>query len=117
MDPDGTNQRRLTQSAGSDQNPDWSPDGSQLVFHSRRHRNWDLYSIMPDGAGLNRITSGASTDWAPAWSPDGTQIAFAVANYANNREDVAVLDLKSSVVVRFVISDTFDLEPDWQPVR
>jgi hypothetical protein len=27
-----------------------------------------------------------------------------------------VLDLETAVIVRFVISDSFDIEPDWQPV-
>jgi Tol biopolymer transport system component len=87
-----------------------------LVFQSRRHRNWDLYSIRADGSGLERLTTHATADWAPAWSPDGTQIAFTMANYASYREDVAVLDLDTSVVVRFVMSDSLDLQPDWQPL-
>jgi TolB protein len=116
MNPDGTNQRRLTRSRAPDQNPDWSPDGGHIVFESRRHRNWDLYSLALDGSGLDRLTTGAALDWAPAWSPDETQIAYTVASHANRREDIAVLDLGSSITVRYVSPQTFDLEPDWQPV-
>ena len=36
--------------------------------------------------------------------------------YSHTREDIAVLHLDSSVTVRFVIPDSFELEPDWQPV-
>jgi len=115
MAPDGTNVQRLTRNATFDSNPDWSPDGSRIVFQRRRHGNFDLYSMHPDGTGLNRLTRNLSDDWAPAWSPDGSKIAFTVANYSADREDVAVLDLETSVVVRFVIPDTFELEPDWQP--
>lgn len=116
MNPDGTNQRQLTRNPAPDQNPAWSPDGSRVVFASRRHRNWDVYSIVLDGSGLARLSTGATLDWAPAWSPDGTQIAFTVANYAEGREDVAVFDLESSITVRYVTPETFDLEPDWQPL-
>lgn len=112
---DGTNVRRLTRNSAFDSNPDWSPSGDRIVFQSQRHHNWDLYSTLPDGTGLHRLTHGATADWAPAWSPDGSQIAFTIANYSIGREDVAVLDLETSIVVRFVIPETFELEPDWQP--
>ena len=32
MDADGTNVRRLAYRPGSDGHPDWSPDGSEIVF-------------------------------------------------------------------------------------
>ena len=117
MDSDGTRQRRLTRSSARDSNPDWSPDGTRLVFQSNRHRNSDdLYAIESDGSQLERLTTGPTADWTPAWSPDGSQIAFTIANYDNGREDIAVLDLETAVIARFVISDSFDIEPDWQPV-
>lgn len=63
-----------------------------------------------------QLTDGPAAEWAPAWSPDGSQIAFTIAVYARNREDIAVLSLDSDVVVRFVLRDSFELEPDWQPI-
>jgi TolB protein len=117
MDSDGTRQRRLTGSSARDSNPDWSPDGTRLVFQSNRDRNSDdLYAIQSDGSQLECLTTGPTADWTPAWSPDGSQIAFTIANYDNGREDIAVLDLETAVIARFVISDSFDIEPDWQPV-
>jgi len=117
MASDGTDRRRLTGNAARDSNHDWSPDGTRFVLLSNRRRNSDdLYSILSDGSELERLTSGPTADWTPTWSPDGAQIAFTTANYHNGREDVAVLDLETAVIVRFVTSDSFDLEPDWQPV-
>ena len=117
MAQDGSDQERLTHSAAGDGNPDWSPDGTRLVFQSnRRDRNWDLYTIRPDGSGLEQLTSDPTIEATPAWSPEGRQIAFTIARYSHDREDIAVLHLDSSVLVRFVIRDSFELEPDWQPV-
>jgi Tol biopolymer transport system component len=94
------------------------PSGSRLVFQSnRRDRNWDLYTILANGSGLERLTGSPAAEWAPAWSPDGSQIAFTIARYSSEWEDIAVLHLDSSVMVRFIIRDTFELEPDWQPVQ
>jgi len=108
MAADGSDQRRLTRSPAKDLDPDWSPDGSRLVFQSnRRDRNWDLYTILADGSGLERLTGSPAAEWAPAWSPDGSEIAFTIARYSSEWEDIAVLHLDSSVMVRFVIGDTF----------
>jgi Tol biopolymer transport system component len=120
MSPDGSHQSRLTHVKGKDANPDWSPDGSQIVFQSnRRNRpgNWDLWAIRPDGSGIERITSSRATEWAPAWSPDGTRIAFTIANYDRGVVDIAILTLGSPVITRFVISDSTEFEPNWQAVR
>jgi len=76
MDPDGTNLVRLTDNAGDDESPDWSPDGSRIAFVSFRESNVDIYAMDPDGTDLVRLTTHAQGDNNPAWSPDGSKIAF-----------------------------------------
>jgi TolB protein len=56
--------------------PALSPDGSQIVFMSRREENWDIYIINVDGSGLERLTDDPADDGLPTWSPDGNAIAF-----------------------------------------
>ena len=38
MDADGSNQRRLTNRPGSDDHPEWSPDGTKIAFNSEESR-------------------------------------------------------------------------------
>ncbi|MBN1991205.1 MAG: PD40 domain-containing protein [Anaerolineae bacterium] len=56
--------------------PALSPDGTKVVFMSRREENWDIYVINADGSNLQRLTEDPSNDGLPAWSPDGNAIAF-----------------------------------------
>ncbi|MCS7001706.1 MAG: hypothetical protein NZ518_02540 [Dehalococcoidia bacterium] len=61
--------------------PQWSPDGSLIVFALYRNDHWDIAVIAPRGGGVRLITSSpeftrASNNVAPVWSPDGQQIAF-----------------------------------------
>jgi dipeptidyl aminopeptidase/acylaminoacyl peptidase len=69
--------------------PEWSPDGRQIAYVTKRggdpdrHLNWDIYLVEPRaGATERRLTSfdGADLDpeWGsrPAWSPDGKRIAY-----------------------------------------
>lgn len=75
---DGTGETRLTNNAGDDVLPAWSPDGTEIVFFSDRNGTFDLYTMNADGTGVTNITNtpGPQTEWSPAWSPDGQRIAF-----------------------------------------
>jgi hypothetical protein len=74
MNPDGTNQRRITQKEDAGLCA-WSPDGSQLAFSSNRSGRYCIYVMQHDGSNVRKLTDGPSDDF-PAWSPDGSQIAY-----------------------------------------
>jgi TolB protein len=57
-------------------NPDWSADGSKLVFESTRDGKFAIYTIQTDGSGLTKLTTGEANDEQPRWSRDGRQIVF-----------------------------------------
>jgi TolB protein len=57
--------------------PDWSPDGSRIVFAGKsRLERWAVYSIDADGSDRERISPLDGWAFAPRWSPDGRMIAF-----------------------------------------
>jgi Tol biopolymer transport system component len=74
---------RLTNNAVLDQDPAWSPDGSQLAFtrDAPSHgvpENYEIFTMTAAGANVTRITQDTtgSADTDPAWSPDGSKIAY-----------------------------------------
>jgi Tol biopolymer transport system component len=70
MKADGTNLMQLTTNAGPlifDVHPCWSPDGTQVLFDSRRDGNGDLWAVKADGTGLSKITSDSADDLNPTW--------------------------------------------------
>jgi Tol biopolymer transport system component len=65
-----------------DWEPDWSPDGTQIVFSSNRSgdSNYEVYRMraVPEGK-TNRpvnLSKSPADDGSPTWSPDGKKIAF-----------------------------------------
>jgi TolB protein len=70
INPDGSNQRRLTQETGNNEDACWSPDGRYIVFSSNRDGgDYHLYIMNANGQNQRRITFLKGEDTAPSWSP------------------------------------------------
>jgi len=107
---------QLTQDDGDRRNPDWSPNGKQIVFAGdvRGERdNLDIYIMDIETGVEKRMTIHPEADFRPAWSPDGKHIVF-----QSEREE-GKLDLyRITVATREVIQLTHldeanGFSPDW----
>jgi TolB protein len=106
-----------------DDDPDWSPDGTKIVFTS--HPNTDdptfsnqaeIYVINPDGTGLRRLTFNNEEERGPAWSPDGTRIAYACRIGGEHATfEICVMNADGSNIQRLTSNTVPDLTPTWSP--
>jgi Tol biopolymer transport system component len=76
MDIDGANVVPLTSGAGTNEQPEWSPDGEKIYFHSYRFGGAEIMVINADGTGETRLTFDRADNHSQAVSPDGTTLAF-----------------------------------------
>jgi len=61
----------------ADNLPDWSPDGSRIVFTRRVDAvNFDIFTIRPDGTDLHRLTTSEANDGHAVWTADGKHILW-----------------------------------------
>src|SRR5690606_11620539 len=77
MNADGSNQTYLTNSAGMDRAPVFSPDDCKIIFLSEQYVGTDVVSINPDGSNLTNLTN--TTDYIEdvyEFSPDGSKLAI-----------------------------------------
>jgi hypothetical protein len=64
--------------------PDWSPDGTRVIYSSYLGRQWNqLWLMTSEGGDPFPLTYGDFDATAPRWSHDGTRIAF-VSNEGGN---------------------------------
>lgn len=110
---DGTDLTQLTDHAGADQKPVWSPDGMKIAFESNRDRNFEIYVMNADGSGPTRLANHAQRDLAPVWSPDGMKIAF--YSYRDDNNEIYVMNADGSELTRLTDSPQHDGGPAWSP--
>jgi hypothetical protein len=92
---------------GGGYGPDWSPDGTTIVYHVFNDCcDGDLWTVVP-GSEPQPLITGETADLDPAYSPDGTMIVFArdgVLHTADaDGQNVESLGIEGN-------------EPAWQPI-
>ena len=126
MNPDGTNQIRLTNNSVVDDHAMWSPDGTKLAFVSQREAGgFAIFQMNMDGTNRVEITPLSNfvnaTPWgglgfSMSWSPDGKKIAFQDPWY----NDIFVVDVETHAR-RNLTNDggaqmaLLDFQPAWSP--
>lgn len=78
----GGEARRLTIHEAYEHSPQWSPDGSRIVFSSNRYGNDDLFTIGADGRKLERLTYHSANDFGATYINDEEILFSTRRNYA-----------------------------------
>lgn len=122
---------RLTHTWDTEKDPDWSPDGTRIVFECFKDDDYkslgkvtnrpiisvyyrgDICVMNADGSDFERLTGDEGDEADPAWSPDGREIAF--TSDRDGAWSIYVMNADGSDVRR-VTSDKFkDYGPTWSP--
>lgn len=112
---DGSSMATLVASADYGESaPDWSADGSKLVFQCflRRDRIC-VYDVAQDKT--KEIYSGRDAGSDPTWSPNGRRIAFVVTprNEENNDSEIFTMRADGSRLRQVTDNKKDDFAPDW----
>jgi dipeptidyl aminopeptidase/acylaminoacyl peptidase len=113
--------KQITSGEYSENNFQWSPDGSRLFFVSNRVKepyylpnDSDLYSVSAGGGELVKVASIDGTIGEYTFSPDGKRVAFVGTLHgspvrSHNQSDLWVADLPSGTPRNLTAAYDFDI--------
>ena len=121
MESDGTNQRAITNESDGACQPDWSPDGTQIVYISpctlkgNDYPGANLYIMNADGSGKKPLGGSIEGDFDPAWSPDGRSIAF--TSLRDKHAQIYTMNLETGEILRLTETElnVQARQPAWAP--
>jgi len=113
MNPDGSDQTDLTDTAGVAMWPVWSPDGTKIAYMSRTGENLDISVVDADGSDEQRLTSHSAWDMFPAWSPNGNSIVFQSNRDGDN--EIYAMNADGTGQTNLTHYSKFDGWPSWSP--
>ncbi|RMH18301.1 MAG: hypothetical protein D6701_06560 [Gemmatimonadetes bacterium] len=119
IDSDGENLRRLTRHNTISLGPDWSPDGTRLVYTSFRpsieEGRWGIFEIdLRSGEEREIRPNRAGQLGTPVYTPDGRRLAFSVRG--SGRTGIFTYDLARDCCLQHVTGGNWeDLSPTFSP--
>jgi TolB protein len=113
MDWDGNNPLPLTKNGSINLNPDFSPDGREIIFTSYKRRNPDLYRRSLSSTAEVLISNRKGLNITGSWSPDGNKIALALSK--DGDAEIYTVEKDGSHPTRLTVNPALDLYPAWSP--
>ena len=95
-----------------DGHPRFSPDGTKILFHSKRDGDWEIY-IMDSRMEENivQLSNNEKTDKNAEWSRKGAKIVFESKRDGNN--EIYVMDADGNNPVNLTNDKGSDTIPKW----
>jgi Tol biopolymer transport system component len=114
--PDGSGLRQLTHVAKGHAatSPQWSPDGTQIVFTIDN----DIWVMNADGGHRRRLTNDPERlSQQPSWSPDGTAILYSRCSspFGFQRCSINVMNADGTGRTKLLGGDWVNLNPEFSP--
>jgi len=113
MDYDGYNVQRLTRNGSINLNPDFSPNGREIIYTSYKRKNPNLYRRELFTGTEALISSRPGVNITGAYSPDGKRIALTMSKDGNS--EIYLISTTGKQLARLTNNQAIDVSPAWSP--
>ena len=113
MDWDGHNLVQLTRNGSINLNPDFSPDGREIIFTSYKNGNPDLYKRALSNSFEVPISRRKGLNITGVWSPDGSKIALALSK--DGDAEIYTITKDGDNPQRLTVLPSIEVSPAWSP--
>jgi len=111
---DEKERRVLTNEAGLQYDPAWSPDGKRIVYISGHgYQTHELFIMDSDGKNKRQLTDNKALELLPVFSSDGRTIAY-VSDITGDYE-IWTMDVDGNNQQQLTNSNGIDTRPCWSP--
>lgn len=90
--------------------PVFTPDGSSIVFISKKSGNFDIFQTNLSTGTTIQLTDSEYDEWDPSISPDGKKIIY--AGFIDKNWDLIEMDIETRIQKRL----TDSIGDEWDPV-
>ncbi len=102
--------RQLVLSTQQENSPQYSPDGSKIVFASDRSGSPEIWVCDNEGGNLLQLTENTGSG-SPRWSPDGRQIVY--DSLIDGNAEICVINAEGGKPRRLTSDPAEDIVPSW----
>lgn len=116
---------KLTEDSLQAGQPDWSPDGTKIVFLDNfvfckkpKDCNSNIFVMNADGGGVTQLTFKFGDNFPhPTWSPDGDKIVFTHGILRGGRPgQIYTMNPDGTGITRVTHTNDASTTPDWGPL-
>ncbi len=113
MDYDGRSVQQLTKNKSINLNPDFFPNGREIIYTTYKNRNPDLYRRELYTGAEAKVSTQRGLNVTAAVAPAGDRIALAMSKEGHSQ--IYVITPQGKQLTRLTNSSALEVSPAWSP--
>ncbi len=113
MDYDGHNPQQLTKNRSINLNPDFFPNGREIVYTTYKNRNPDLYRRELYTGAEAKVSTQRGLNVTASVAPGGEKIALAMSKEGHSQ--IYIINPQGKQLARLTNSSALEVSPAWSP--